>query len=186
MPLLILVVVVMLFVLANWNKFSAGLKSLTPATGAPADTGASQQPSVPAQSTAHVSGVFSVQDNLDNLLQGFFQMEGGRPGDANVRYNNPMNLRSWPTAIGVGKVADGADAIFADQGDGWDAATAWITQQVNRHPDWTLTELANQALGPNRPDTPEEQARTDNYASYLANYMGTTEDTPLSQLLGMG
>lgn len=126
------------------------------------------------------------QDALDNILEAIKRFEGGRPGDANVRDNNPMNLRDSPLAAGYANDADGRTAYFQDEGDGWDAATGQVNSWVQRNPGWNLRDLVNQILGPNRDQTPENQAATDRYAQYVSSYAGIPVDATLSELLGIG
>jgi len=123
-------------------------------------------------------------DALDNILQGIYQMEGGPiPGTRPYRDNNPMDVKGSPLAIGKDS---GGFAIFADIGDGWQAAADWVTSHVRKHPDWTFYNLFSFALGGNpASNVNNDQGDSVRYANYVANYAGFDPGQTVSSALGV-
>jgi hypothetical protein len=108
-------------------------------------------------------------DALDNILQGIFQMEGGKPGDRNVVNNNPGNLRAGPGMIGTA----GGIATFADIGDGWGDVSDYVTKHVQANPNWNFYDFFEHYLG-GKPGSSvnNTQGNSGAYADYVANYAG--------------
>lgn len=113
-------------------------------------------------------------DALDNITQAIFQFEGGKAGNINVRNNNPGNLRWDANQSGT---ASGY-ATFADQGDGWDALSGWLTRQAQTHPGWDFYDL----FGVYAPKGDNNDP--DAYAEYVANYAGADPSQTVSSFLG--
>ena len=117
-------------------------------------------------------------DALDNLAQAVFQFEGGKPGNINVRNNNPGNLRGGPNQIGIRGA--GGYAVFQDQGDGWDALNGWITRHAQTNPGWDFYDLFSVYAPKSDHNDP------DAYAEYVANYMGVDPSQTVSSVLWGG
>jgi hypothetical protein len=146
---------------------------------APADADLpGQEQSVPDSGDNPGSG----NDMLDNILQGIFQFEGGRPGNRNVVNNNPGNLKSGANMTGRDQ---GGFATFADEGDGWDALTGYVTTGVKKHPDWDFYDFFDFYLrGKANAPPVDDQGNSDTYAEYVANYAGADPSQTMSSALG--
>jgi hypothetical protein len=134
-----------------------------------------------------VSGAFASDPDLashdafDNFLHAIFQFEGGRPGDRNVRNNNPGNLRSGPGMTGKA----GGYATFADQGDGWDALTDLVNRRTSQHPDWDFYDFFNYYLrSSTTAPSVDAQGNSDAYAEYVANYVGVDPTETVASVIG--
>lgn len=126
-------------------------------------TGSLPSLDVPAADPSNLS------DAADNILQAMFQAEGGQAGNRNVRNNNPMDLEKSSLAVGN----DGRFAIFADIGDGWQAAYNWLTSHVQKHPDWDFYDLYSYMLRGNTTGPFQDaQGDSDAYAEYVAGFAG--------------
>ena len=167
MPLVIVAVVV------------AALWLLTKGKGAAAPRPTA--PNAPVRGVPVSTGVSS--DALDNLAQAIFQNEGGKPGNANVRYNNPGNLRSGPNQVGVGQVQDGTEAVFADSGDGWDALNGYITSKAAANPGWDFYDFAHYYLTGDTLGAGGPKQNPDAYAESLANFLGVEPTQTVSSYL---
>ena len=121
---------------------------------------------------------------LDNITEASAQFEGFyQPNSVAQRYNNPDNVKGdWPGV--VGHTSSGI-AIFDDVGDGWDAAHSWFYQQEQQHPDWTFSQLFAKFLGDlNGNPVNNDQGNSENYANYVANYLGVPPDSRVTDYTG--
>jgi len=122
-------------------------------------------------------------DAFDNFLQAIFQFEGGRPGDRNVRNNNPGNLKSGPDMTGTA----GGYATFSTQGDGWDALTDLVNRRITAHPDWNFYDFFNYYLrGSTTAPSVDAQGNSDAYADYVAVNVGVEPTQTVASVLAGG
>jgi hypothetical protein len=106
---------------------------------------------------------------LEDIGQAILQYEGGKPGNRNVKNNNPGNLKSASGMTGTA----GGFATFGDEGDGWDALYSWIKRHAADHPDWNFYDLFGYYLrGSTTAKAVDKQGDSNAYAEYVANYAG--------------
>lgn len=134
-------------------------------------------PGPPADQQPFDAGVPMAGNNiLQDMMQAINRMEGGKPGNVNVRNNNPGNLRAGPGQVGE----NGGFAVFASQDDGYSALQAWITSHVAAHPDWTFFDLFN-VYAPSA-DSNQPSA----YAEFVASQIGVDPSQTVSSALSEG
>lgn len=105
--------------------------------------------------------------NLDKLADIFASHEGGKPGDRNVRNNNPGNLK-YSTAKAYGITPDGQDkdgfAIFNSKDAGKQALITKLRADMTKFPNATPKDYVNAHYSPdNAPGNAPGQA--DAYAN---------------------
>jgi hypothetical protein len=117
---------------------------------------------------------------IDNIMQAIANFEGN-----GARYNNPGNIKSTKSAYdGQVGTAPGGYAIFGDMGDGWTRLQAYIASHTAAHPDWDFYDFfSNYLNGSTTAPTQTAQGNSDNYAEYVANYIGVDPTTPVSQVM---
>jgi hypothetical protein len=178
MPLLFVILVAI-----AWLYLKGQSQAQTPADNSQADA---EPPAVspPVAPTAAdgIGAYGNPQDYLDNILEGIFRQEGGNPGDRNVRNNNPMDLEHSSLATGN----DGRFSIFSDMGDGWQAASDWVTSHAEKHPDWDFYDMFNYALRGSTKPAVDKEGDGNAYAENVAGYAGVDPATTVSSLLGLG
>jgi hypothetical protein len=131
-------------------------------------------PMAPMQNT-------SGNDALDQILQAVFHMEGGNPGNLNVRNNNPGNLRSGKRQIGTN---DGF-AVYATMEDGYADLADWFRSHAAAHPDWNFYDLfAYYLRGTTTGPYQDAQGDSNSYAKYVASAAGVDPNSTLSSVLG--
>lgn len=120
-------------------------------------------------------------DFLSGIVRAITQMEGGKPGDLNMRNNNPGNLVS-----GIGQVGKNEGfAVFPSPGAGLSALNAWVTSHAAAHPDWNFYDLFNFYLrGSTTAQPVDAQGNSKAYAQYVAGQIGVDPSTPVQSLLG--
>lgn len=109
---------------------------------------------------------------IDNFTQAWAKFEGfDMQGSLAQRNNNPVNVKgNWPGV--VGHTPSGL-AIFDNVGHGWDAANAWVQQQLTEHPDWNFLQLFGKVLGNLQGGSVNnDQGNSDNEANFVANKLG--------------
>lgn len=122
----------------------------------------------------------NAENGLENFMQAIFHFEGGRPGDRNVRNNNPGNLKSGPGMTGTA----GGYATFADQNSGWTALKDLIEKRSSDHPDWNFYDFFNYYLRGSTTAPPvDQQGNSNAYAEYVANYIGAEPTQTVSSAL---
>lgn len=126
-------------------------------------------------------------NQLDNLLQSIYYREGGRPGDRNVRNNNPMDIEYGSFAKSHGAVdTDGRFAIFPDWGTGWDAMRSLVQAKVKEHPDWNFYDLFSYFMRGSTTAPPrDKEGDSDAYAEYVANNLGVSPMQTVSSIAGI-
>jgi hypothetical protein len=160
----------LVLIVAGWFLLS---KRGQPVAVQTANPGASpQQPQSSDAGTAPMAG----NDVLANIVQAINRMEGGKPGNLNVRNNNPGNLRSDPGQVGTN---DGF-AVFANMDDGYEALSQWITRHAAAHPDWTFYDLFN-VYAPSSDNNKPNQ-----YAEFVASQAGVDPSQTVSSVLNEG
>jgi hypothetical protein len=136
----------------------------------------------PATSSPEPDADFGAGDNLDNIMDAIFRHEGGHSGQRNIVNNNPGNLKSAKGMTGKA----GGFATFADQGDGWDALTAWLKSHAAAHPDWDFYDMFNYYLrGSTTAPTVDKQGDSDAYAKFVASAAGLDPTQPVSTAIGV-
>jgi hypothetical protein len=137
----------------------------------------------PSEPTSALGNFY--QNNLDNLGEAIKQFEGGKPGDLNVRNNNPGNIKSGSyTRSAIGTDYKGF-AVFADPGDGWDALNNYIAAHAADHPTWNFYDFFNYYLHGSTTASPvDQEGNATAYANSVASYMGVDPNTPISTLFG--
>ncbi len=167
MVLLVLVAAVLIYLYEKGKAGTAASTSTEPGTVA-----ASQPQS-------------AFQDNLDNFAQAITQMEGFAPGSRAYRNNNPGNIKvGYYSQDRVGNDS-GNFAIFADQGDGWDALNNYITRHAQKNPTWNFYDFFNYYLhGSTTANPVDSEGDANSYARSVAGYIGVDPNTPLSTLFG--
>jgi hypothetical protein len=125
------------------------------------------------------------QSNLiDSLADAIQRMEGGRPGDINMRNNNPGNLRSW----GHYPIVNGY-VQFPDYQTGRDALKSQIRLLQNRGLNLyeffggQRDENGNVIPGGYSGYAPAADSNQPNhYAQVVAGWLGISADAPLSSI----
>jgi hypothetical protein len=107
--------------------------------------------------------------------------EGGKPGDRNMRDNNPGDLEVNNASGQTGM--DGPIAVFGDFASGEAALVADLTAKIAKYPGYTISQIAQRYVG-----TADAPNWANNVASYLAQETGQpiTTQTTLGQLSQIG
>jgi len=113
---------------------------------------------------------------LDNIAQAINNFEGNSAGAISTRNNNPGNLVSGPNMIGT----NGGFAVFSDIGDGWDALIERIQSWANANPDADFYDFFSIYAPASAGNNPDE------YADYVANYLGVPATLPVASALQQG
>lgn len=171
MKLLLAIVAALAFIalLKRWSDAqSGGASGFDSQSQTPQQPGAMGAPQTdgPGTSLADYSPA-----PVQEMMQAIFQFEGGQPGDVNFDNDNPGNLRSGPGMVGTNR----GYAVFSSFTDGWAALQDWITSHAAAHPDWDFYDMMNVYS----PD-----GNGDNYANYIANYLGVPATAPVSSVIG--
>jgi hypothetical protein len=123
-------------------------------------------------------------DIVDLMASAIQRMEGGRPGDINMRNNNPGNLRSWgnyPTENGYAK--------FPDYQTGLDALKAQIRRNIEK--GLTLNEFfagqrdsSGKVIPGGYPGyaPAADHNQPNGYAKFVAGVVGISADTRLDSV----
>ena len=138
-------------------------------------------PSTPSTGTPDVdsgSGRGVMQDALDNFTQATANFEGAQPW-----LNNPGNIKAtrnpYPGQVGV---SDAGFAEFGDIGDGWDKLSQLTQAKALAHPGWDFYDFfGNWVNG----DTTNTAGNVNNYAEYVAQYLGVDPTSSVAQTLGL-
>ena len=121
-------------------------------------------------------------DAIQRMAQAIFHMEGGKPGDPNVRNMNPGNLRTAPNQVGT----SGGFAVEPDWVSGWDDLYGLITKRAKAHPDWDFYDFFNYYLrGSTTAPSVDAQGNSDVYAEYVAGQLGAQPTMPVASVLGV-
>lgn len=113
-------------------------------------------------------------NGLDNITEAIARYEGFyTPGSVAQRTNNPGNIGTY----------GGNQTSYADSGDGWTALQSWVTSHAATHPDWSIAQMMTDYLTGSPTGTPGPKQNPAAYAGYVADYIGTTPDTPVLQVL---
>jgi hypothetical protein len=120
-------------------------------------------------------------NKFSDLLNAITHMEGGRPGDRNVRNNNPMDIEYGAFAKRHGAVgSDGRFAIFPDWDSGQAAMAVLVKAKVNQNPDWDFYDLFNYFLRGSTTAPPVDKEGDSNaYAEYVAGALGVEPTQPV-------
>jgi hypothetical protein len=119
------------------------------------------------------------QLNIDQWAEGISQYEqGSKPDARSVRNNNPGNLKYAKQFGATGYDKDGF-AVFESKELGMKALKEQLQRNLERHPDYTLTQHMHAYLG----GTGEPKATAEGdpiaYASFLSKHMGLDPDSKL-------
>jgi len=119
------------------------------------------------------------QLNVDQWAEGIAQYEqGSKPDARSVRNNNPGNLKYAKQFGATGYDKDGF-AVFENKELGMKALKEQLQRNLERHPDYTLTQHMHAYLG----GTGEPKATAEGdpiaYASFLSKHMGLDPDSRL-------
>ena len=111
---------------------------------------------------------------LDNITQAIKQFEGGNK-DPRVTATNPGNL----------KRIDGSFAVYADEGDGWQALYSYVQRHAQKHPDWDFYDFFNYYLhGSTTAQPADKEGNADRYAEFVASYAGLDPGQTVFSALG--
>ena len=119
------------------------------------------------------------QLNVDQWAEGISQYEqGSKPDARSVRNNNPGNLKYAKQFGATGYDKDGF-AVFENRELGMKALKEQLQRNLERHPDYTLTQHMHAYLG----GTGEPKATAEGdpiaYAAFLSKHMGLDPDSRL-------
>jgi hypothetical protein len=128
----------------------------------------------------------AANNSLSNLLDAIFHIEGGKPGNRNVRNNNPMDIEYGKFAKRHGAIgSDGRFAIFPDMQTGWDAMNALVSAKVGQHPDWNFYDLFSYFLRGSTTAPPvDKEGDSNSYAQYVASYVGVDPTQTVASVIG--
>ena len=118
---------------------------------------------------------------IQKFAEAIQKFEGWAVGSVSYRNNNPGNLKAagWQGQIGIDP---NGFAIFDNYADGWNALIRQITLAVTGgssvySPSMTITDFFERYAPSSDNNSPV------NYANFVANYIGVSPDTTLSQLV---
>jgi uncharacterized protein YndB with AHSA1/START domain len=121
---------------------------------------------------------------LDTWAQAIFNFEGGKPGDRNVRNNNPGNLKYAGQPAAIGKDAEGF-AVFATFEDGWNALLAQLNKFIKDFPSFSILQITAHYLGQDTNNiSVTSQGNPFTYAAKVAAALGVSTTATLSQTFG--
>lgn len=134
-----------------------------------------------------------VSANADNISGGIVadirkwaeqikRFEGGKPGDLNMRNNNPGNLKYTGQAGATGKDSRGF-AIFSSEAVGMDALVSDLNAKVRKYPDYSILQIMTRYLGGdvNKPQVTGE-GNPFTYAASVAKALGVSIDAKLGDI----
>ena len=128
----------------------------------------------PSSDTAAASAPSS-NNPLDNITEAVARIEGYyQNGSLAQRTNNPGNIGTYG-----GKVAS-----YADAGNGWDALMLWVQTHAQQNPNWDFYDMFHYYLTGDTLSNGGPGQTPDQYAEYVANYVGVDPTTPVSSVLG--
>lgn len=126
--------------------------------------------------------------SIKDFANAIFNFEGGKPGNLNVRNNNPGNLKAAPDEFtGTTTVRDANGfVIFPSFDAGFAALQNQLNKTVNDQPSLTLTQFFARYLGQSDFLNPKVTSQGDpfSYANTVAGKLGVSPETPIGQIFG--
>lgn len=161
-------------------------------TGFMDSIGGSDVPDLVPVAEGDVSGGASnsggVIKSIQDWAQAVFHVEGGRPGDRNVRNNNPGNLKAAPDVFTGSTTArdSGGFVIFPSLDAGWQALYAQLSMWLNESPSLTLNQFYAKYLGQADYLTPRVTAEGDPFAAAkkVADQLGVDPNQTIGSIFG--
>lgn len=121
---------------------------------------------------------------ITDWANAIFHFEGGKPGNLNVRNNNPGNLKfaGQPGAV----AGQNGFAVFQSIDDGFAALNRQLTKWLNEYPSLTLTQFYAKYLGQSDYLNPQvtKEGNPFTYASNVAGKLGVSPDQTIGQIFG--
>jgi hypothetical protein len=131
---------------------------------------------------------------LDKWAEIITNIEGGKPGDRNVRNNNPGNLKYAGQPGAIAQDTQGIPAgqpgfaVFATWEDGWNALLAQLNKFVRDFPSFSILQITAHYLGQNAADASNikvtSQGNPFTYAAKVAAALGVGTSATLNQTFG--
>lgn len=119
---------------------------------------------------------------LEQWADAIFHYEGGKPGDLNVRNNNPGNLKFAHQPHALCPDARGF-AMFPTMATGREALVADLQSKLHRYSGWSMLQVMTRYLGgdPQNPVATGE-GNPFHYASYIATRLGVKPSDTLAEI----
>jgi hypothetical protein len=122
--------------------------------------------------------------DLNKLADAITAHEGGKPGDRNMRNNNPGNLKDGPFAKSLAGY-DGQDedgfAKFKSADAGQSALVAMLRRDMGKYPDASPVQYINAAYSPDS-DKGNDPGQAQSYADFLLKQSGKDEHEATSPI----
>lgn len=114
-------------------------------------------------------------DGLDKMSEAIARFEGYYvPGSLAQRTNNPGNVGTY----------GGRVTSYPDAGAGWDRLHGYLRDKVSAHPEWDFYDLMRYYLTGDTMGAAGANQAPDEYADYVAHYVGADPTQPVSSIFG--